>query len=89
MLKLFRIATAEVFNAGYGLLNFDLLVFFILGFGWKTLPRERASDEIHEHDSNLLEVISPSLFYTKMCIEGSITSSACKRLIVLKGNVAT
>jgi hypothetical protein len=69
MLKLFWIARTKVLNASNGLLNFDLLVLFLLGLGRESLPRERPSDKVHEHYANLFEVISSSLLDAEMSVE--------------------
>ena len=84
MLKFFGVTRAKVLNAGNCLLDLDLLILFLLGLGRKPLPRERAPNEVHEHNAYLLEVVSPGLLDSQMCVQRSISRSSSERLVVLE-----
>ena len=84
MLKLFRVTFTQIFNTGNSFFDFDLLIFLFFSFSRKTLPRQLASDEIHQDNSNLLQIISPCLLNTQVGIQTCISSSSSQRFIVFK-----
>ena len=88
VLEFFWIPRAQVFDACDGLLDLNLLILFFLCFGWKTLPRQSTSNEVHQDDAYLLKVVSASLFNAEMRIQTGIPSCSSQRLIIFKGDVS-
>lgn len=61
VLKFFGVSSAQVLDARYCFLNLNLFIFLFLCFCWQALPRQRPSNEVHEDNTNLLQIISPRL----------------------------
>lgn len=75
-------APAKKLSWSCHLLLHDSIVLLLLGGGLKSLPRQRATEEVHEHISQRLEVISSRLLNAEMCVDGSVTSSASQVLVL-------
>jgi hypothetical protein len=88
LLELLRVASRQVLHTGHCLLDFDLLVLLFLGLGWQPLPRQVASQEVHEHDANLLQVVPPRLLNAQVRVQTGVPGRACERLVVFEGDVA-
>ena len=84
VLEFFGVTFAKIFDACDRLLDFNLLVFLLFGLGWETLPRQRATNEVHEDYSYLLQVISPSLLDAQVGVETGIPGCTCEGLVVFE-----
>ena len=80
-------ARREVFDRSGCLFGSDLLVLVFLCLAWQALPRKAAPDEVHEHHSNLLEVVSSGLLDTLMRVKGSIACRSSQLLALLIANM--
>ena len=60
--KLSRKTLREFLYCRNSLFNFNLLVLFFFCLCWQALPRETTFNKVHEHHSDLFEVVSSSLF---------------------------
>lgn len=56
-----RVPLSEVLDAGHSLLDLNLFILFFLSLCWEPLPWKAAPYKVHQHYSNLFEVISSSL----------------------------
>ena len=54
-----RVALAQLINGNLELLLLDVVVLLVLGASWKALPRKTASQEVQQHVSDGLKIISP------------------------------
>ena len=69
LFKLFGLVLAEVLDRHLPLLFFDVGILFLFVASWKALPWERAFEEIQEHVTNCLEVVSSRLFIPNVGID--------------------
>ena len=77
VLELLGLAPTQVFHRSDCFLDFDLLILLVFSFSRQPLPRQSAFDKVHEHNADLLQVISPRLFDAQVGIETRISGSAC------------
>lgn len=87
MLKLFRLTFTQIFNRSNSFFDFDLFIFFFFCFSWKTLPWQASSNEVHQHKSNLLKIISPCLLDSQVCVQTCVPCCSSQSFIVFKRNM--
>ena len=87
--KLLRETDSEVFDARNRLLDFDLLILLLLGFGREPLPGQATLDEVHEDEAYHLDVVSPRLLDAEVGVEARVASCAREGLVVFEGDVST
>ena len=78
--ELFREAFAEIIDFSHNLFFLDFLILFFDVPGLEVLPGETASQEVHKEVTEGLDIISSTLFNTKMSAHRSITSSTSQTL---------
>ena len=72
---------------GSGCLLHDPVIFLLLRSRPETLPGERTMEEVHEEVSRRSEIVTMSLFNTKVGVDGSVTCSTGQALVLSGGNV--
>mmetsp|Transcript_5685 Transcript_5685/g.10172 ORF Transcript_5685/g.10172 Transcript_5685/m.10172 type:complete len:227 (+) Transcript_5685:234-914(+) len=70
------IFSTKLFKRCAFLLLADLSVLLFLGLCLQTRPRERASEEAHQHVPNRLQIVPPALLNAFVRIDGGIPGSA-------------
>lgn len=85
--KLVWEAPAQLFNACILLLVPNLIILFLLGLRWETLPRQFSLEEVHSDVPESLEVVSSRLFVAQMCVERGISRSTSEILSFLPWDV--
>lgn len=80
-------ATAKKIGGCGHLLLHNPVIFLLLGSSLETLPRERATEEVHENISERFEIIAASLLDTQVSVDGSVTSSTSQVLVLSVGDV--
>lgn len=80
-------AAAEQVGGGGHLLLHDAIVLLLLGGSLESLPRERATKEVHEDVSKGLEIIAASLLDTQMGVDGGVASGTGEVLVLPVGDV--
>lgn len=83
------VALAELLDWNFSLLLFDICVLFSLWSSWKSLPWERAHQEVKDDMTNCLKIISSWLFVTNMGVDTSISGSTCQILSISEWDVFT
>jgi hypothetical protein len=86
--KFLRIPLGQVLDTCRGFLNLNLFVLLFLSLRRETLPGQVASEEIHEHESHLFEVISAGLFDPQVRVKARVPCCTCELFIVFKRNVS-
>ena len=66
---------AQLIAGDLELLLFDVVVLLVLGSARKTLPWETASQEVQQHVSNCLKIISSGLFVPDVSVNASVSAS--------------
>lgn len=89
LLELIGLVLAELFDGDLLLLFLDGGVLLLLGAAWKTLPWERAFEEVEENVPDGLEVVSSGLLITDVSVDRSIPSGSSEILAVSEGDVLT
>lgn len=74
-------AAQQVSGCGHLLLH-DPVVLLLLGSSLETLPRQRATEEVHEHVGERLQIVPAGLFDTQMSVDGRVTSGT-RQILVL------
>lgn len=88
--KFFREASSKRFYSSLYLFVFNSIKFVIFVFSsCKTLPWQTALQKVDKDEAYWLEVISPTLFDSKVCVYTCITSSSSQWFIVFVRNVLT
>ena len=87
LLELFWLILAELLNLDLLLLFLDVGVLLGLGSSWKSLPWECAFQEIEEHVTDGLKVISSGLLVANMGVDRSVSSGSSKVLAISERNV--
>ena len=82
-----RESLAEHFCRGGDFLLENTLVLLLLGVGLESLPRQRATQEIHEHVAKRLEVVASRLLDAHMRVDGRIPCSTRQVFALSIGNV--
>lgn len=80
--KLVGVSSAEDFGRGGHLLLHDTVVLLLLGSGLESLPRQGASQEVHENVTERFEVISSRLFDSEMGVDRGISSGTGQVLVL-------
>ena len=68
-------ALAQLVNGHFELLLLDVVVLLVLRASWKALPRETPAQEVQQHVSNGLQVISPRLLVTNVGVDTCVSGS--------------
>jgi len=58
------------------------VVLFLLVVGLNTLPRQKSSHQINQHITNSFQIISSTLLNTEMCVDGGVSGSTRKILVL-------
>lgn len=87
--ELLGVPLTQILNAGNGLLDLYLFILFLLGLGWKPLPREASADKVHKHYADLLKVIPSGLLDAKVSVQTRIPSCSCQRLVIFERDVTS
>lgn len=72
--ELRRVVEAELVKGHLLLLALNGIILLVLGATWEALPRQRASEEVEQHVTNSLEVISAGLLVTDVRANGRVSS---------------
>lgn len=75
-------AAAEELGRRRHLLLHDAIVLLLLGGSLEALPREGATEEVHEHVSEGLHVVSTRLLDTQVSVDGCVASCASQVLVL-------
>lgn len=78
---------AELFNGSRLFLLADLLVLLLVGGSLQSLPREPASQEVHEDMSQRLQIVSSGLLASEMSVYAHVASGSRQTLALPVGNV--
>lgn len=74
-------AAQQVGGRGHLLLH-DPVVLLLLRRSLESLPRERATEEVHENVSERLEIIPTSLLNAQMGVDRRVTGGSCQVLVL-------
>lgn len=85
--ELVREATAKKIGGRGHLLLHDPVVLLFLCSGLETLPRERATEEVHENISERFKIIAAGLLDTQVGVDGGVTGSTSQVLVLSVGDV--
>lgn len=85
--KLRRESTAEDFNGRDHLLLADLLVLLLLRSRLKALPWQAASQKIHHHVAEGLNVVPATLLDAEVSVDGRIAGGSCEVFVLTVRNV--
>jgi len=85
--KFVRETTTEKVGRCSHLLLHDPIVLLLLCSGLEALPGEGTTEEVHEDVREGFEIITASLFNSKVSVNGGVTGSAGKILVLPVGNV--
>lgn len=80
-------SAAEQVGGGSHLLLHDPVVLLLLGSSLESLPGQRAAQEVHEHVSERLEIITTSLLNTQVSVDRGVTSGTSQVLVLPVGDV--
>ena len=69
-------------GSGAHLLLGDHVVLLLLGRRLEALPRQAASQEVHQHVAQRLEIVPPALLDAKVRVDGSVPSRAREILVL-------
>lgn len=86
-MELDRQALAEEIRPSCHFLLHDAVVLLSLRFGVESLPRQGATQKVHKHIGERLEVVSTGLLNTEMCVDRRVSSCADKILSLPVRNV--
>lgn len=87
--ELAGVAAAKFFKAGLDLLLLDVVVLLVLRAARQTLPGELALDEVEEHMTDSLQVITTTLLNTLVGGNRRISGGTSQVLAILVGDVLT
>jgi hypothetical protein len=77
----------QLINSDFLLLALDVIIFLVLRSAWKSLPWERASQEIKQNMANRLQIIPTALFVTDVGVDRGIARSSCEVLSFSERNM--
>lgn len=80
--KLTGIVLTENFNRSCSLGVSNLLVALLEGVGLEALPGEGPAEEVHEHVTKSLQVVSAGLLLAHVCVDGHVASRARQGLVL-------
>lgn len=80
-------STAEDVGGSGHLLLHDAVVLLLLGGSLQSLPRELATEEVHEDVTERLEVVTTGLLDTKVGVDRGVTGSSGEVLVLTVGDV--
>jgi len=80
-------STAEEIGGGSHFLFHDTVILLLLGSSLQTLPREGASEEVHQDVGKRLEIIPASLFHTEMGVNRCVAGSSGEVLVLSVRNM--
>lgn len=80
---------AQLIDGDLELLLFDVVVLLVLGSARKTLPWETASQEVQQHVSDCLKIISSGLFVPDVSVNASVSGSTSEVFALAEGDVLT
>lgn len=80
---------AELVHSDFELLLLDVIVLFILGAAWESLPWETASQEVQQHVADCLKVVSSGLLVADVSVDAGVASGAGQVLALTERNVLT
>ena len=89
LLELFRLIAAEVLDGSLLLLLLDVGVLLGLGAAGQALPREGTAQEVKDHMTDRLEVVSSGLLVAKVGVHGGVTGGTREVLAVTEWDVLT
>lgn len=85
--ELGRVSTAKLLQRSLNLLLLDVVVLFILGATWKSLPWELTLEEVEEDVTDGLQIVSPRLLDTLMRGNGGVSGRSGQVLSILEWDV--
>jgi hypothetical protein len=86
-LKLAGLVHAEFVNGNFLLLTLDVIIFLILRASGKSLPGERAAEEVQKHVANGLQIITTRLLVTNVSVDRGVTGGTSEVFAFAEGNV--
>ena len=84
-----RLVLAQILNCCLLFLLFDVGIFLSLRSAWQSLPRKRSFQEVKDHVTDCLQIISSRLFVSQMSIQTRISGSSCQVFPVSERDVLT
>ena len=88
-LELLRLVFAKLLDLDLLLLLLDVGVLLSLGSTWEALPWESTHEEIEEHVTDCLQVVSSGLLVSDVSVDGGVSSGTSQVLAVSEGDVLT
>ena len=79
----------KVLDARYCFFYFYLLILLLFCLCWKALPRQVSTDEVHQHYTDLFQVIPARLLDPQVSIKARISGSPRETFTVTERNVPT
>lgn len=76
LLELDRVPLAKLFQRGFYLFLFDVIVFVVFVPAWEALPRERPAQEVEQDVSNGLQIVPPRLLDALVSVNRCIAGGA-------------
>jgi hypothetical protein len=81
------VSLAQLFGAGAHLSVHDAFVLLFFGVSLESLPRERASNKVHEYVTETLEIIAACLFNPNVSVNGCVPRRSCQIFVLAVWNV--
>jgi hypothetical protein len=81
------VTAAELLQGGLDLLLLDIVVLFVLGATWESLPGQLALDEVEEHMSNGFQIVTSALLDTLVSRDRRISGRSRQVLAILVRDV--
>ena len=86
-LELAGLVHAEFVDGDLLLLTLDVIIFFIFRASGKSLPGERAAEEVQKHVANGLQIITTRLLVTNVSVDRGVTGGTSEVFAFAEGNV--
>ena len=87
LLELGRLVQTQLVHRHFFLLALNVIVFFVFGASWETLPRKRTAQEVKKHVADGLEIIAAGLLVADVSVDGGIPRRAGKILALTERDV--
>jgi len=88
-LELGGLVEAELVDGHLLLLALDVIIFLVLGAPGKTLPWERAAEEVQQDVADGLKIVTPRLLVANMRVDGGVPGRARQVFALTERDVLT
>ena len=78
----------QIFDGRNCFFDLDLLILLLFGLRWQALPWQTSADEVHEHHTDLLQVIPARLLNAHVGVQAGVPRRSGQLLIVFVADVA-